>query len=352
MPINLDLYKTEILLEAIQLTPIKQTFLRDNFFPVVKEFITESCMIDIKKKNRVLAPVVSRRKRGQVVDRYPYRTIQVEPPYIAPVRTLTVEDLERRMPGEDLFDPMSIEQRQQQMLADDMEELGDMIDRREEWMAAQVLTTGKLNIPSDDPEDPYEFYIDYEFTQTVTLTGGALWSATTTSNPFMDLESVIQLVAKNSTVIPDSALMSPITWRWFTASEEVQRSLFARSAAIGTFPTRAAPSGGARPVAQLTDPMIDLWVYSEWYRDPVDTLTKQLIPDGKVIVSQAKGDNRLYCSAVKQMDPESTQFKTYAARRVPRVYADVEDQIRYGALTSKTLPAPVDVNNWAVMTVL
>jgi Phage major capsid protein E len=352
MPINLDLYKTEILLEAISLTPIKTTFLRDNFFSNVREFITESCKVDIKKKNRVLAPVVSRRKRGQVVDRYPYRTIEIEPPYIAPVRTLTIEDLERRAPGEDLFDPMSIEERQQQLLADDLEELGDMIDRREEWMAAQVLLDGKMSIPSDDPEDPYEFFIDYSFTQKVTLTGTALWSATATSNPFMDFESIIQLVTKNSTVVPDTALMSSVTWRWFCASEEVQRTLFARSAGIGTFPPRAVMGPGARLVAQLTDPALDLWTYTEYYRDSADGLTKQMIADGKVIVLQAKGDNRLYCSAVKQMDPDTTQFKTYAARRVPRVYADVQDQIRYGCLTSKTLPAPVDVNNWAVLTVL
>jgi hypothetical protein len=80
-----------------------------------------------------------------------------------------------------------------------------------------------------------------------------------------------------------------------------------------------------------------------------------MIPDGKVIIllDKAGGNqNRMYCSAVKQMDPETTQFKTYAARRVPRVWADVNDQVRKYGLTSKTLPAPIDVAQWEVLTVL
>src|ERR1700751_2569990 len=122
MAINFDLYRTSVMLEAIELVPIKQTFLRDNFFPVVKSFTTEDCLIDIKRKQRIMAPVVSRRRRGQIVERYPYSTVKIEPPYLSPARTLTLEDIERRMPGEGFFDPLTVEQRQQKMLLDDTEE--------------------------------------------------------------------------------------------------------------------------------------------------------------------------------------------------------------------------------------
>jgi major capsid protein E len=352
--LNLDLYRTTVLLEAIRFTPIKQTFLRDNFFPVFKEFTTEDCLVDLKRRQRVMAPIVSRRRRGQVVERYPYSTFRVEPPFIAPVRTLTLEDLEKRTPGEGFLDPLSIEQRQLQMLAEDTEELTDMIDRREEWMAAQVLTTGSITAPSDDPTDPYEFAINYNFTQTATLTGAALWSAYTTSNPFLDLQSAVDTVSANSTVIPNTVIMNPYTFKWFVASQQVQRTFFARNISIGDISANTQ-GGGAHMVASLNDPSVNIWTYNEWYFNPITSANTKLIPDGKVIVCLDKAggnQNRVYSSAVKQMDPITEQYTTYASRRVPRVWADVNDQVRKYSLTSKTLPAPIDVTQWEVLTVL
>lgn len=350
--LNLDLYRTTVLLEAIRLTPIKHTFLRDNYFPVVKEFITEDCLVDIKRRQRVMAPIVSRRKRGQVVERYPYSTFRVEPPFIAPVRTLTLEDLEKRMPGEDLFDPMSVEERQVSMLAEDTEELLEQIDRREEWMSAQVLTTGAITAPSDDPTDPYEFVINYNFNQYIQLTGGSTWDQFTTSNPFLDLQYATDLVTQNSTLIPNTAVMNPYTWRYFVASQQVQRTLFARSISVGEVGPAQDEGPGARLVCRLIDPPIDVYTYNEWYFTQTTGKNTKLIADGTVLIvpNSAGGNaNRIYASAVKQMDPETTQYKTYAARRVPRVWADVNDQVRKYSVTSKTLPAPIELTQWAVM---
>jgi hypothetical protein len=352
MALNLDLYRTTVLLEAIRLQPIHQTFLRDNYFPVVKEFITEDCLVDIKRKQRVMAPIVSRRKRGQVVERYPYSTFRVEPPYISPVRTLTLEDLEKRMPGEDLFDPMSVEERQVSMLAEDTEELLEQIDRREEWMASQVLTTGAITAPSDDPTDPYEFQVNYNFNQYIQLTGGSTWDQITTSNPFNDLQYATDLVTQNSTLIPNTAIMNPYTFRYFIASQQVQRTLFARMINIGEISPEEVKSPGAKRVARLNDPAVDIWTYNEWYFTPPTGKNTKLIADGTVVIASdvsAGNANRIYCSAVKQMDPETTQYRTYAARRVPRVWADVNDQVRKYSVTSKTLPAPIEVTQWAVM---
>ena len=352
MALNLDLYRTTVLLEAIRLTPTKQTFIRDNYFPVVKEFITEDCLVDIKRRQRVMAPIVSRRRRGQVVERYPYSTFRVEPPFISPVRTLTLEDLEKRMPGEDLFDPMSVEERQMALLTEDTEELLEQIDRREEWMAAQVITTGGITAPSDDPTDPYEFQINYNFNQYIQLTGSSTWDQYTTSNPFVDLQAGLDLVTANSTLIPNTCLMNPYTWRWFVASQMVQRTLFARQISIGEIRVQEEEAPGARLVARLNDPPIDIWTYNEWYFTPTTGANTKLIKDGTVVIIPDKAggnQNRIYASAVKQMDPETTQYRTYAARRVPRVWADVNDQVRKYGVTSKTLPAPIEVTQWAVM---
>lgn len=353
MPLNLDLYRTTVLLEAIRLTPPNATFIRDRYFPVVKEFITEDCLVDIKRRQRVMAPIVSRRKRGQVVERYPYSTFRIEPPYISPARTLTLEDLEKRMPGEDLFDPMSIEERQMALLTEDTEELMEQIDRREEWMAAQVLTTGGITVPSDDPTDPYEFQVNYNFNQFIQLTGSSTWDQYTTNNPFLDLQVGQDLVTQQSTLTPNTAIMNPYTFRFFVASQQVQRTFFARQIDIGAIAPKETDSA-ARMVCRLVDPPIDIWVYNEWFFTPQTGANTKLIPNGVVVIApdvEGGNQNRIYASAVKQMDPETTQFRTYAARKVPRVWADVNDQVRKYSITSKTLPAPIEVTQWCVMNV-
>jgi len=256
------------------------------------------------------------------------------------------------MPGEDLFDPMSVEERQMALLTEDTEELLEQIDRREEWMAAQVITTGGITAPSDDPTDPYEFQINYNFNQYIQLTGSSTWDQYTTSNPFVDLQAGLDLVTANSTLIPNTCLMNPYTWRWFVASQMVQRTLFARQISIGEIRVQEEEAPGARLVARLNDPPIDIWTYNEWYFTPTTGANTKLIKDGTVVIIPDKAggnQNRIYASAVKQMDPETTQYRTYAARRVPRVWADVNDQVRKYGVTSKTLPAPIEVTQWAVM---
>jgi hypothetical protein len=231
----------------------------------------------------------------------------------------------------------------------------EMLDRREEWMCSQVLLNGALTMQSDDPTDAYEFAINYNFTQNITLTGNSMWTNYTTSNPFMDFQVAIDTVSANSVIIPDTAVMNSVTFRWFVASQQVQRTFFAKNIDLGKISVMETQFPGARKVCTLSDPPINIWVYNEWFADPFNSLANvKLIPDYVVLVQLSKeggNNNRLYCSAVKQMDPETTQFRTYAARRVPRVWADVNDQIRKYELTSKVLPAPVDINNWAVINV-
>ncbi|WP_200859513.1 major capsid protein, partial [Ruminiclostridium papyrosolvens] len=56
MPMNLDLYKTTTMLQAIEKTmPLRKFFTR-TFFPGVNTFVTENVIFDYKKGKRPMAP--------------------------------------------------------------------------------------------------------------------------------------------------------------------------------------------------------------------------------------------------------------------------------------------------------
>lgn len=54
---------------------------------------------------------------------------------------------------------------------------------------------------------------------------------------------------------------------------------------------------------------------------------------------------------VTQMEKDET-FKTYKAKSVPKIIADVKNDVKQLRLTSRPVPIVKDVDTWAVITVM
>ena len=104
MPLNI--YSTHYLLAAIkELTP-PTTFLRDRYFPTndaTDIFETEDVLIEYKDGNKKVAPFVSPRKGGVTIHRDGSYMVRYTPPFVAPRRTLTIDELKVRGFGEALM---------------------------------------------------------------------------------------------------------------------------------------------------------------------------------------------------------------------------------------------------------
>ena len=72
-----------------------------------------------------------------------------------------------RLPGEDLFSGRTPADRAAEKLIEEYNQLNDMTTRREEWLAAQVLTTGKLKVQGHGVDE----VIDYRLGNKITLEG-------------------------------------------------------------------------------------------------------------------------------------------------------------------------------------
>lgn len=109
---------------------------------------TASFLIDIQKKTRFLAPYVRDDDDPVVVARDGYETKQFKPVAVSPARNITARDLEKRSIGSNVVE-ISSESATNETIAsnlylEDMLDLQDSIERREEQQIAEILCTGKV----------------------------------------------------------------------------------------------------------------------------------------------------------------------------------------------------------------
>ena len=184
---NLDFLTTHTLLASVEQTPPLHTFLRDRYFPTANGdiFSTHDVLVEYKDGTQVVAPVVAPRKGGVTVMRDGYEVKQYEPAYIAPRRALTIDDLEKRQFGEALYSNLSPAQRALAITPLDLQELSDMITRREEQMCAEVMQTNKLSLTqiADDKDtgETWDMAFYSEDSNPAAYTPSANWSTTSTT---------------------------------------------------------------------------------------------------------------------------------------------------------------------------
>ena len=136
MPFNF--YDTHTLLMAVQQLTPAATFLRDRYFPTNDAsdiFATDDVLVEFRDGSKKLAPFVAPRKGGVTVLRAGYNMERYTPPFVAPRRVLTLDELRKRGFGEALYSQLTPEQRQQTLILRDADELGELITNREEAMA-------------------------------------------------------------------------------------------------------------------------------------------------------------------------------------------------------------------------
>lgn len=165
MPNTVSIYEPRTMMGVIRKMPPAHTFFRSTFFSHEQTFVTETVDMDFKKGARKLAPFVSRVVGGKIVPNTGYETRTYKPTLIAPDKITTIDDLLDRQPGEQLYSERTPAQRAVIKMREDFTELREMIVRREEWMCAQAMLTGKIVVVGEGVKD----VIDFQFTNLVDI---------------------------------------------------------------------------------------------------------------------------------------------------------------------------------------
>lgn len=342
---TINIYDPRTMLTAVRsLMPVR-TFLKDMFFSKIQTFTTENVDVDYYKGRRKMAPFVSPRLAGKVINRDGFTTKTYKPPMIKPIRMITGDDIMKRSMGENVYTVKSPEDRALEMLAQDMIELDEMITRREEWMVSQILFTGKVHMIGDGVDETLEF----DFTNKETLLDPEKWTAET-SDPIADLKRWRLQIIKNSGLTPDVVIMASDVVDIFTNNLTVQKLMDIRRIELGEIKPRTLPNG-VTFIGTITSLGLDIYSYDEWYFDEETQTEKPMVPEGQLLMGSTRAHSSMLYGAVTITDSVTNNFMTYEGARIPDSWSQKNPSARYLQMNSRPLPIPHEVESWIVANV-
>lgn len=351
------IYDTITMIAAIEAMPTHRTFLRDRYFPTSPAdiFPTDEVLIDYKDGNKKLAPVVAPRKGGITVLRDGYTTKRYAPPLVAPLRPLTIDDLNKRGFGENLYSQITPQEREASVLGQDLIDLGVMIDGREEYMAAQALLNNGYVLKQyiDDYGGDYEefelFFYDGQ-NNPARYTPAAKWDSSSSYDIYGDIAAMVKRLTSRGLPAQD-LVVSPEVAQVVINNEKIQKLLDNRRINIGEITPIELPDGASRiAVLNIEGRNINLISYDETYTDESNNDTP-FMPYGSAVVT-APGAGRSLYGAVTQLEQKDGTYYTYAAKRVPKYLADAANEVRTIKLSAKPLLVPNNMAPWISADVL
>lgn len=340
MPGNLT-YDTNTLIQVVANLKMAQSWLLDRFFRNMITADTEFVSIDVDVGKRRMSPFCSPMVEGKLVESRRYQTNTFKPPYIKDKRAPDLRKPVRRMIGERIGGDISGEKREQMNLEFELNDQIDMLTRRLEWMAAQVLLTGTLTVSGEGfPTTVIDFGRDGSLT--IALTGGAQWTATNitagTANPTGNIEAWQQSILKSSGAVATDIVFTPKAWNGFKLDPALKGAIL--------FPALGENGNVVNPGAQIQRGAVfkgrwgqyDLWLYNDWYVDE-SNVEQPMLPDGSLIMS---GPDLQGTRAFGQIiDP---QFNYAALPFAPKTWLKEDPAQRFIMMQSSPLVIPSRVN--------
>jgi len=233
-------------------------------------------------------------------------------------------------------------ERGQTKLAEELADLEDMVIRREEWMAAQQMINGYVDVKGTG----VDYRIDLGMDASHKITVSTSWSDATNSTPLSDVSDGVRLIAKDAGIGADAIIGNSAAIELFLNSTEVMAKLNTRRIDLGLL----KPSEMGDGVSYYGDVFaggktVGVYSYDEWYVDDND-IEQPMIPDNKVIVTSSKADARRHYGAIKD---KKAGFA--AVPRFPKIWDEEDPAAEFLMVQSAPLPAFHQIDAVVVLTV-
>lgn len=325
----MNIYQTKTMLAAVkQMTPAT-SFLRDYFFTsgAGDMFPTAEVLVEYKDATgNKLAPVVLPRKGGISIEREGYSTYKMEPPLIAPQRPLTIDDLNKKQMGENLFSDRTPAARQAEILVQDLADFDEMITTREEFIASELLFKNGYTLKQyadkygEGEYEEFEMRF-YDDANDAIYAPGTMWSEDG-ADIMGDLHQIIRMLTTNGNNASSVLLGSDVADA-LLKDATIQKQMDLARYNVGEIAPVALPQGAARlGRLNVRGRMVELLTYDGTYVNEEGVVTP-FVPEKQICVT-APGAGRILYGAVTQMEQSDKQFHTYMGRRVPRYWAEKE----------------------------
>lgn len=360
----LDPFATRVLVNSInsteQIEPLG--FLRDMFFREVEISVTAHVDFDVKVAPRTLATFTDPNMEATLVEKIGFAAKSYRPPYIKEMWTLDPSIFFEKRFGTHVYIPASAQgqSRLQYELAKIISEGLQRFTNKCEWMCAEVLTTGVLNVVGNGVNTTIDFEMPPDhLLGTADLTGGVGWS-NALSSPLSDFVLVDNLIQQGySGRKIDVAVMGLDAANAFMNHTEIKGNDNAfdnRRVDLGMIEPRKMADGVVY-LGHLRDPDIDLYKYTGYYTDS-NGVSQTVMPKNKVVVGSTKAMNAMAYGAIYDLDKDEKQDYTanggmlYAGKYFAKSWVKEDPSLRFIMLQTAPLSVLKEPHAFATMTVL
>ncbi|MDX4117938.1 major capsid protein [Providencia rettgeri] len=288
----MNIFDTNVLVQVVPNLMTSQNWLLDKFFPNVVESDTEEVSIDVDVGLRRMAPFVSPLVEGKLVESRKFQTNSFKPAYIKDKRAPDLRKPIKRQIGERIGGQLSAAEREMLNLQFEMADQIDMINRRLEWMASSALVSGTVTVAGEGYDTKV---VDFGRASelTVTLSGTDKWplkvdAGKSNTQPSDDIEMWAPLILKNSGAVATDIIFTTKSWKAFRLDTTIKDNAI-KFPALSPFGNQINAGTQVQKGAVYKGRWgnYDLWLYNDWFIDPIDNVEKPMIPDGAVIMSGA-----------------------------------------------------------------
>ena len=338
----IDIFGTRAMAAAMRQDKPAGTFLLDTFFNRVETSTEETVDIDIVKGKRRLAPFQTPRIEGKLVEKRGFETRSYKPAYVKPKKALEAADIvANRGAGESPYTLQSPMERAASKLAEELLDLEDMVIRREEWMAAQQLVNGYVDVVGDG----VNYRIDLGMSPSHKIAVATPWSDTTNSKPVDDIADAVRLISKDSGKSADRLVANSGTIEKLLGTAQAQNRLDNRRLNLGQIDPQQFDGATYYGDMFVAGKRLEIWSYDDWYVD--DNGNEQpMIPDDKVIVAASTADARRHYGAIRD---KKAGFA--ALPRFPKTWEEEDPAMDWLMVQSAPLPAFHEIDALVVLSV-
>ncbi len=274
-----DLFSTNVLTAIVRDMRRTPGWLVRKYFPIVQTENTEEIHFDVENRPRRIAPFVSPVVAGRIVESLGFTTATFQPAYVKDKRVFDANRPMKRAMGEQIGGSLNPADRIRVLVAQELDDQIQMIDRRLEVMASESLRLGQVTVTGDEYPTKVVSY-GRAAGHTITLTGGNRWGQTGIK-PLDDLQTWAQLVLKATGTSPTEVTMDVNAWKLFRNDADVKERLDLRRVNDNAMSLDAQMQQGG--VFQGTVDGFNIYTYSDWYVDTGGT-EQPMLPANTVIM--------------------------------------------------------------------
>jgi hypothetical protein len=337
---TIDMFDSRTMLQALEQMLLPRQFITKTFFKIENNFTTENVDVDIEKGKRKMAPFVSPLLPGKLVEHTGFVTRSFKPPYLKPKMKTTAVDILKRDAGNTIYQGnMTPAARAQQQLGKDLLRLTQDITRREEWMAAQALMTGKVTCVGEGMNVEVDFLMSAG--HKITLTSTALWTDPL-ATPVTNIRTWKNLLAKDSGLVGDIMILGEDVIGPFLVNAEVQKLLDKTKISLGVIDPKDLDDG-VTYYGRVEG--VDIYTYNEWYVDDADGTSKPMIPADKIMMGSTRARCERMHGAVQDLEV------TAAVPYFPKSWIEKDPSAQMLLVQSAPLMVPIQIDAFMYATV-